>query len=302
MRNENTRWFRNALAQTAAALTALTLATGCGGSDSSISDDQDLFLAEATAYLSANADEAGLDADDISDAITGVDASGDDDIAEEASQDPPDPAVADTGLACHFPTYRARVMAHYDEDGDGAISDAERANIREDFGELRADRPRIRRLGVRVRLRAWHAVRWAFDEDGDHKLNDAERAVLVATFQARCEARRAHILETYDANGNGQLDADEITAFRIAQRERLKAKRDAILEAYDADGNGILDVEERSVWKADIAAALRTRRAALFAEFDADQDGALNASELAALKTAIQEAIASGQPVPPRLS
>ncbi|MCB9653283.1 MAG: calcium-binding protein [Deltaproteobacteria bacterium] len=288
------------LVPTAAAIATLSLSTGCGGSDTNEASVQDLFLDEASAYLSANDDEAGLDGDDIADAMAGAtDASSDDVTADEASQDPPEPSAADAGEACDFSAFRARVKAHYDEDGDGKLSSTERANLRDDIGDLRTDRPRFRRLGLRIRVNAWQAVRWVFDEDGDKSLDEAERAVLIETFEARCEARRARILATYDADGNGQMDPEEIAAFRAAQRERLRAKRQEILDAYDVDENGILDLEERRAWKTDIVAALRARRAALRAQFDADEDGTLSEAELAALKAALREALASGNPLPP---
>ena len=71
---------------------------------------------------------------------------------------------------------------------------------------------------------------------------------------ARKARVREHVLRKYDANGDGQLDANERAAM---QRDRA-----ARLKQYDANGDGKLDPTERAKMRADRKAQKRAARAA----------------------------------------
>ncbi|MHC4667725.1 MAG: EF-hand domain-containing protein [Planctomycetota bacterium] len=80
------------------------------------------------------------------------------------------------------------------------------------------------------------------------------------------EARRAELIQKYDANGDGQLDETE----RAKLREDRRAK---ILEEFDTDGDGQLGQEER---QAAHAKSRERRRAKILEKFDANGDGQLD--------------------------
>jgi Ca2+-binding EF-hand superfamily protein len=132
---------------------------------------------------------------------------------------------------------------------------------------------------------------------------------------------RGAVLEKYDANKNGQLDADEKAAFerdREARREEFIKKFDTdgdgklseaekeaareqfprmdhgrhgremhqrMLEKYDANKNGQLDPEEREVARRDREA----RREEFMKRFDSDGDGKLSDSEREAARAEMRK-------------
>ena len=83
------------------------------------------------------------------------------------------------------------------------------------------------------------------------------------------------LLEKYDANQNGVLDAEEREAAhkdRTARHEQMKAR---MLERFDANKNGVLDPEEKEAAKAEFG----RRRAEFLKRFDANGDGKLDETE-----------------------
>ena len=121
-----------------------------------------------------------------------------------------------------------------------------------------------------------------FDADGDGELNDEERAAARAAREERRGAFREAILNRFDADGDGELSDEERAAVRAAREERREAFRQAMLEKFDADGDGVLNEDER-------AAAHEARRQRLLGEFDADGDGELSDEERAAARQAMRE-------------
>jgi len=85
----------------------------------------------------------------------------------------------------------AALIKEFDKDGDGKLSDQERAEMRRVLRERREARQKelLRR----------------FDADGDGKLSDEERKTALETI-------RKEMLAKYDANGNGRLDPEERAA------------------------------------------------------------------------------------------
>lgn len=250
-------------------------------------------VGEAAAYLSET-EELEEESDVSGDMAAGMSEAEADAVAGEEAANDLDPNSADQHEPCDFDRLRERVIANYDQDGDGVVNDTERGEIEEDLRDAARDRPRILRLAKRVRRHAWHAVRWAFDTNGDRVLDDAERAELIAAAEQRCQIRRERILTTYDTNGDGQLSAEERVQFRSDRRMRIVEKVQELLDRYDTDGNLVLDQAERQAMKADLIARARARRAAVKARFDANGDGTLSAEEIDALKAAIREGFANG--------
>lgn len=71
----------------------------------------------------------------------------------------------------------------------------------------------------------------------------------------------------------------------LAKGGRDPAKKAALMQKFDADGDGALDAAERAKMKEAFAAKRTQHRAARVARFDADKDGALSPAERAAMKS-----------------
>ena len=98
--------------------------------------------------------------------------------------------------------YKAAIIKRFDKDGDGKLSDAEKA-------EMKA----TREARHQQMLKKW-------DKDGDGKLSDAEKAEMKA-FR---EAQHQEMLKKWDKDGDGKLsDAERAEA----KKARLEAKSDA---------------------------------------------------------------------------
>ncbi|MEZ4403007.1 MAG: hypothetical protein R3B06_23495 [Kofleriaceae bacterium] len=141
-----------------------------------------------------------------------------------------------------------------DTDGDGVVSDAERAAARA---------AHVDQLFARL------------DADGDGALTAAELA-------AGPTRKRGPGLDLarLDADGDGQVTKAELLAAGPPPEHRGRDHRRhgppaEVLAAFDADHDGTLSTTER-------AAAHAARVADLLARLDADHDGKLSAAELAA--------------------
>jgi Ca2+-binding EF-hand superfamily protein len=85
--------------------------------------------------------------------------------------------------------------------------------------------------------------------------------------------RKAEMMQKYDANQDGSLDAQEKAALRAdfqAKRQEMRAKR---IAQFDANKDGKLDDSER-------AAVKKLRTEAMFKKLDLDGNGAITLSEL----------------------
>ncbi len=104
------------------------------------------------------------------------------------------------------------------------------------------------------------------DADGDGKVTKAE----VQTF-------RANMVAGADANGDGLLNLEELTAQEAKMIQAMAADHASRrLEAQDADGDGQLSAEE-------LLTPPMPRAAAVFDRLDADADGAVSQEEFAAI-------------------
>ncbi|QTN31297.1 EF-hand domain-containing protein [Akkermansiaceae bacterium] len=88
------------------------------------------------------------------------------------------------------------MLKKFDKDGDGKLSEEERAAARAAL----ANRP-DRKLPPEMLAK--------FDKDGDGKLNEEER-------KAAREAMKARMLERFDKDGDGQLNEEERAEMRKA--------------------------------------------------------------------------------------
>lgn len=79
-------------------------------------------------------------------------------------------------------------------------------------------------------------------------------AVNTSTPEPKVAPMRKELLEKYDKNHDGVIDADERAAF-AKDRESRKAER---LQKYDKNHDGKLDESERAAMRADREAAKKT--------------------------------------------
>lgn len=164
-------------------------------------------------------------------------------------------------------------------------------------GPKRGDRPSGDRPATRERLIE------RFDTDGDGVLNDAEKDAAREAVRARRggdgrgEGRpgntgeqgrgraqmppqlQAMIVEHFDIDGDGELNADEHEAARADIREHLDALRKEFIAEHDTDGDGTLSRDEHRAAREVVRAEMQARKADAIANFDADEDGKLNREE-----------------------
>ena len=137
------------------------------------------------------------------------------------------------------PAHRKEMLKKFDADGDGVLSEEERAAARDqraqemieefdgdsdsklDLAELKSAlqsmRERLGKHGPRGHMR--QRLLKDFDADGDGKLSDEERAAAHKAMQER----REKCLKEFDADGDGTLNEDERAAAREARGKRCRA-------------------------------------------------------------------------------
>ena len=122
-------------------------------------------------------------------------------------------------------------------------------------------------------------------------------------------AVRQQLIERYDKNGDGQLDASERASLREAMAGRggtAKRRAGELLRRFDRDGNGSLDEQERAALRRSLQnrrpgqkkrrpgskkRAVNSDRSVpsfILRRFDKDRDGRLNPQERAAARQARQ--------------
>lgn len=208
---------------------------------------------------------------------------------------------------CSTSAVHERLLAEADTDGDGVLSDEERAAMERPFGEHGPRGPcagtpsasearpgrGMCRGGGRGRgphgPASFRRLLWIYDADSSGELDDAERAILEADLEARAAALEAATLAAFDADGDGALSDAELEAAREAHRAERETRRAAELATYDSDGDGRLNREERQ-------AMHEAKRAALEAQFDADGSGALDELETAALREYLRSVVRAEAP------
>jgi Ca2+-binding EF-hand superfamily protein len=145
---------------------------------------------------------------------------------------------------------RKRMMEALDKDGDGQVSDEEKAVAREAW---------------RARREAWRKEHLAkHDQDGDGQISQEERA---AAWQARRAEMRKKMFAELDLDGDGQVSGAEIA-------ERLER----MTEAWGtlSKGESRLTDEEKDAMSESVARWIDE----MVARFDADGDGRVSEAEV----------------------
>ncbi len=88
--------------------------------------------------------------------------------------------------------HKGDMLKQFDTDGDGKLSDAEKATAKAAWEAKRAEHDK--------------EMLAKFDKDGDGKLNDEEKA---AAHEAMKAEHAKEMLAKFDKNGDGKLDAAE---------------------------------------------------------------------------------------------
>jgi Ca2+-binding EF-hand superfamily protein len=145
---------------------------------------------------------------------------------------------------------RAEFMKQFDKDGDGEISEEERAAMREQF-EKRREEFRAEMLKK-------------YDKDGDGEMSEEERNTARDDMRSKFQ----EITKKYDKDGSGRLEREEMEAAREAGA--LEGMPVPGGPGFGRRGPGGPGDEER--------------RAEMMKRFDKDGDGELNEEERAALR------------------
>ena len=99
------------------------------------------------------------------------------------------------------------------------------------------------------------------------------------------------VVERFDADGSGDLDADE-RATLVDEFGDPGDRLELLISVYDTDSSGTLEASELDAVKADLEARCENRLAKLLAEFDTNGDGTLDADERDAAQAALKDRFA----------
>ncbi|MEO6950199.1 MAG: hypothetical protein ABI321_00195 [Polyangia bacterium] len=119
----------------------------------------------------------------------------------------------DPGCVAKRDTFRSKMLARYDQNGNGTLDDGERAKMRADFQEKRQEK-RQEKLA-------------RFDVNKDGVLDPSEKAAM------RTE-RAEHVLARLDVNKDGVLSIDEVKCSPLARN----------FEKIDTDRSGTISEAE----------------------------------------------------------
>lgn len=218
------------------------------------------------------------------------------------------------GAAEDRPNLRA-ILSRFDKDGDGKLSDEEKAAALKGGG---GDRP----FPGFNPANPPEFVLKRFDKDGDGKLNDEEQAEMRrgagAFLGGPGMPNFQEMAKRFDKDGDGKLSEEERAAVRAEMTKGGRPggappSKEEIVKRFDKDGDGKLNSEEQAAARAAfekrqnaIGGGLlpgqgegneaKVEQAELLKQFDKDGDGKLSEEEKAAARQAFQErAKASGE-------
>jgi hypothetical protein len=103
---------------------------------------------------------------------------------------------------------------------------------------------------------------------------DADGDGVITREEAKSQPRLVEKFDTVDANKDGQLDKDELSAQREAFHSEMKVRGEERWKAADTNGDGALDLAE--------AQTGMPRLAEKFSSVDADNDGKVTREEIRA--------------------
>ncbi len=193
-------------------------------------------------------------------------------LALAAGKVPAAPARSKPIKRVAIPTTGPAMLARFDNNKDGQISDEEKAEIMKAMAEQE-------RLATVER----------YDADGDGELNEEERAALVADRAGPWKkAIRKWHLRDFDVNDDGEIDEEEKAAVEAYSKKFGEMMKGIALRMTDLDGDGEVSDEEKQAlaneWK-DVAFIAMTKR---FQYMDANGDGQITPEERQSLERRTQ--------------
>ena len=181
----------------------------------------------------------------------------------------------------------------FDKDGDGALSDAETADMKAAWAAHH---------GVRK-----NAMLSKFDKDGDGTLSEAETAEMKAAWATHRDVRKKEMLAKFDEDGDGQISAEEKMN---ARKSRESEMRKQMFGVMDTSGDGKLSTAEIQAKIEQMRGKCEGRKASdsklteeekaamkstseewineMVSKFDADGDGQIAENEVAAGMAALR--------------
>lgn len=177
---------------------------------------------------------------------------------------------------------KAEILKKYDVDGDGKLSDSEKATLREEMGKKRGGKK-----GKRGERPNREEMTKKFDTDGDGQLSEEERTAMKAAMKKYGAKKggpkgengkdkkgerpnREEMTKKFDTDGDGQLSEDERAAMKASMQKRggkkggpkgengkgkkgeKRMSRKDMVKKYDVDGDGKLNDDERSVMRKEM--------------------------------------------------
>jgi len=162
---------------------------------------------------------------------------------------------------------KEEILKKFDKDGDGELSEEEKAAMKEAMEKHRGKHGKGGRPSKEEMLKK-------FDADGDGKLNKEER---TAAREAMKKRFREEALKRFDKDGDGELNEEERAAAKEAAKKR-RGGRDGAGKDGREGGKGGRDRGKGRPSFDDLPEKMKAR---LIEKFDADGDGELNDEEKA---------------------
>jgi len=172
-------------------------------------------------------------------------------------------------------------LKHFDENGDGRLSEGEESDAKEFERGLRD-------VGQGFRQRMT-------DLNGDGEVSEEERTAVRQEWQKASWKVFTRTFRYMDADGDGQISLTERRDFtgRIQTGMAQYIERQA--ERYDADRNGRLDPREREA----VLVGVRKEFDGRLARFDANRDGRLSVDEAIEMMEAFVQELGIRPTAPP---
>ena len=163
-------------------------------------------------------------------------------------------------------SWKTKVLAKYDRDGDGKLSEAERRAAHADWAKHRHHWKDL----LEKRSEAWVAK---FDRDHDGNLSKEERDAIRKKFIEKLEKLKEKWIAQYDKNQDGKLDKEERAVVR------KKFARHLVVHFDDNDDNR-LNADE-----------VPRKHRQHFGKADTNKDGYVDADEVQAALAEAHEKI-----------
>lgn len=194
------------------------------------------------------------------------------------------------------------ITKRFDTDGDGVLSDAEKATMDEKLGEMKQKVAQMLDQGLG---RADTNQDGALSADEIEKIRQFQKARDAMAEgegdapgkgkggpMGRMGMGNGELIAQIDTNADGTLSKDEIAASQQKRADAAgAADKDLLMTRFDEDKDGKLSPEEQGGYDdyVKLLGVEATQKFGMLMErFDANKDGALDPEELGAMKSALE--------------